>query len=132
MRTHLYLLLLAAGISAAPQLSIVAELLTLLQQICHSVAKDIQYIMFQNTRIETPDNMDDVNCVSTIFEGAEQLKTIPAMKKFSDFFQKLERLKKSLTPYLAKEGHCDTERKNAMVFLERLTTFIRKASKPTR
>ncbi|XP_009321057.1 PREDICTED: interleukin-5-like [Pygoscelis adeliae] len=127
MKTHLYLLLLAAGISAAPQMSSMAELLTLLQQMRESVTKDIQ-----NLRIETPDNIDDVNCVSTIFEGTEQLKTNPAMKKFSVFFQKLERLKQSLTPSLAKEGKCDTERKNATIFIGKLMTFIRKASKNAR
>uniref|UniRef100_A0A663MS17 Interleukin-5 n=1 Tax=Athene cunicularia TaxID=194338 RepID=A0A663MS17_ATHCN len=74
----------------------------------------------------------DVNCVSTIFEGTEQLKTSPAMKKFSVFFQKFERLKQSLTPSLAKEGQCDTERKNATIFIENLMTFIRKASKTAR
>lgn len=42
MKTHLYLLLLAAGISAAPQMSSMAELLTLLQQMHESVTKDIQ------------------------------------------------------------------------------------------
>ncbi|NXJ43685.1 IL5 protein, partial [Ciconia maguari] len=127
MRTHLYLLLLAAGISAAPQMSSMAELLTLLQQMWQSVTKDLQ-----NLRIETPDNIDDVNCVSTIFEGTEQLKTHPAMKRFSVFFQKLERLKQSLTPSLAKEGKCDTERKNARIFIEKLMTFIRRASKNAR
>ncbi|KFM12103.1 hypothetical protein AS27_12095, partial [Aptenodytes forsteri] len=135
MKTHLYLLLLAAGISAAPQMSSMAELLTLLQQMCESVTKDIQVSLiniFQNLRIETPDNIDDVNCVSTIFEGTEQLKTNPAMKKFSVFFQKLERLKQSLTPSLAKEGKCDTERKNATIFIGKLMTFIRKASKNAR
>ncbi|KAF1665089.1 hypothetical protein FQA23_0014045, partial [Aptenodytes patagonicus] len=135
MKTHLYLLLLAAGISAAPQMSSMAELLTLLQQMCESVTKDIQVSLiniFQNLRIETPDNIDDVNCVSTIFEGTEQLKTNPAMKKFSVFFQKLERLKQTLTPSLAKEGKCDTERKNATIFIGKLMTFIRKASKNAR
>ncbi|KFO12433.1 hypothetical protein N312_05355 [Balearica regulorum gibbericeps] len=127
MKTHLYLLLLAAGISAAPQMSSMAELLTLLQQMCESMANDVQ-----NLRIETPDNIDDVNCVSTIFEGTEQLKTHPAMKKFSVFFQKFERLKQSLTPSLAKEGKCDTERMNATRFMEKLMTFVRKASKKTR
>ncbi|KFV59919.1 hypothetical protein N328_09408, partial [Gavia stellata] len=140
MKTHLYLLLLAAGVSAAPQMSSMAELLTLLQQMCESVTKDIRmilerlngYIIFQNLRIETPDNIDDVNCVSTIFEGTEQLKTNPAMKKFSVFFQKFERLKQSLSPSPAKEGKCDTERKNATIFMEKLMTFIRKASKNAR
>ncbi|KFP63758.1 hypothetical protein N322_07970 [Cariama cristata] len=127
MQTHLYLLLLAAGISAAPQMSSMAELLTLLQQMHESATKDVQ-----NLRIETPDDIDDVNCVSRIFEGAEQLKTNPAMKKYSVFFQKFERLKQSLTPSLAKEGNCDTERKNATTFIKKLMTFIRKASKPAR
>ncbi|KFP10125.1 hypothetical protein Z169_00077, partial [Egretta garzetta] len=127
MKTHLYLLLLAAGISAAPQISSMAELLTLLQKMCEAMAKDTQ-----NLRIETPVNIDDVNCVSTIFEGMEQLKTIPAMKKFGVFFQKFERLKQSLTPSLAEEGQCDTERRNATIFIEKLMTFIRKASKTTR
>ncbi|NXW53284.1 IL5 protein, partial [Eurystomus gularis] len=127
MRTHLYLLLLAAGISAASQMSSMAELLTLLQQMWRSVAKDLP-----NLRIETPDNVDDVNCVSTIFEGTEQLKTNPAMKEFSVFFQKFEILKQSFTPRLPKEGKCDTERKNAARFLEKVMTFIRKASKNPR
>ncbi|NXW47504.1 IL5 protein, partial [Nyctiprogne leucopyga] len=127
MQTHLYLLLLAAGISAAPQMSSLAELLTLLQRMHGSMTKDVQ-----NLRIETPDNIDDVNCVSTIFEGMELLKTNPAMKKFSGVFQKFERLKQSLTPNLAKEGNCDTERRNATVFIEKLMTFIRKALKNAR
>ncbi|KFQ69636.1 hypothetical protein N335_09849, partial [Phaethon lepturus] len=140
MKTHLYLLLLAAGISAAPQMSSVAELLTSLQQMRRSTAKDLQMIferlnkdiIFQNLRIETPDNIDDVNCVSTIFEGMEQLKTNPATKKFSVFFQNFERLKQIFTPSLAKEGKCDTERKTATLFIEKLMTFIRKASKNAR
>ncbi|KGL86968.1 hypothetical protein N301_09247, partial [Charadrius vociferus] len=127
MKTHLYLLLLAAGISAAPHTSSMAELLKLLEQMCESVTKDLQ-----NLRIETPDNIDDVNCVSTIFEGTEQLKTNPATKKFSVFFQKFERLKQSLTPNLATEGKCDTERRNARIFIQKLMTFIRKASKNAR
>ncbi|XP_074772591.1 interleukin-5-like [Athene noctua] len=127
MKIQLCLLLLAAGISAAPPMSSIAELLTLLEQMCEAMTKDMR-----NLRIETPDNIDDVNCVSTIFEGTEQLKTSPAMKKFSVFFQKFERLKQSLTPSLAKEGQCDTERKNARIFIENLMTFIRKASKTAR
>ncbi|XP_032559271.1 interleukin-5-like [Chiroxiphia lanceolata] len=127
MKTHLYLLLLAAGISAASQRSSMAELLTLLQQMWEVMAKDIQ-----NLRIETPDNINDVNCISTIFEGTERLKTNPAMKKFSAFFQNFERLKQFLTPSLAKEGKCDTERRNATIFINKLMTFIRKALKPTR
>ncbi|XP_026714280.1 interleukin-5-like [Athene cunicularia] len=127
MKIQLCLLLLAAGISAAPPMSSIAELLSLLEQMCEAMAKDTR-----NLRIETPDNIDDVNCVSTIFEGTEQLKTSPAMKKFSVFFQKFERLKQSLTPSLAKEGQCDTERKNATIFIENLMTFIRKASKTAR
>uniref|UniRef100_A0A8B9GE36 Interleukin-5 n=1 Tax=Amazona collaria TaxID=241587 RepID=A0A8B9GE36_9PSIT len=120
MKTHLYLLLLAAGISAAPDMSSTAELLTLLQQMSESM------MIFK--RIETPDDMNDVNCISTIFEGTEQLKTNPAMKKFSGFFQKFERLKQSLTPSLGREEKCDTERKSATVFMGRLMTFIRKAA----
>ncbi|XP_027499319.1 interleukin-5-like [Corapipo altera] len=127
MKTHLYLLLLAAGISAASQRSSMAELLTLLQQMWEVMAKDIQ-----NLRIETPDNINDVNCISTIFEGTERLKTYPAMKKFSAFFQNFERLKQFLTPSLAKEGKCDTERRNATIFINKLMTFIQKALKPTR
>lgn len=42
MKTHLYLLLLAAGISAAPQICSMAELLTLLQQMYEVMTKDIQ------------------------------------------------------------------------------------------
>ncbi|KFP29974.1 hypothetical protein N325_01468, partial [Colius striatus] len=119
MKTHLYFLLLVAGISAAPQMSSMVELLTLLEQMWDSVAKDNQ-----NLRIETPDNIEDVNCVSTIFEGMEQLKTHPAMKKYSVFFQKFER--QFLTPSLANEEECDTERRNATIFIEKLMTFIRK------
>ncbi|KFU92300.1 hypothetical protein M959_03907, partial [Chaetura pelagica] len=88
--------------------------------------------VLQNLRIETPDNTDDVSCVSTMFEGAEQLKTNPAMKKFSAFFQNLERLKQSLTPSLAKEGICDTERRAATIFIGKLMTFIQKASRSAR
>ncbi|NWS20433.1 IL5 protein, partial [Pachyramphus minor] len=134
MKTHLYLLLLAAGISAASQMSSMAELLTLLQQMWEVMAKDIQaeYVIFQNLRIETPDNINDVNCISTIFEGTERLKTNPAMKKFSAFFQNFERLKQFLTPNLAKEGKCDTERRNATVFIKKLMTFIQKELKPRR
>ncbi|NXP51169.1 IL5 protein, partial [Heliornis fulica] len=127
MKTHLYLLLLALGISAAPQQSSVAELVTLLKQMCEAMAKDVQ-----NLRIETPDTIDDVNCVSTIFKGAEQLKTHPAMKNFSVFFQKLEKLKQLLTPHLEKEGQCDTERRNATLFIGKLVMFLRKASKKAR
>ncbi|XP_069725629.1 interleukin-5-like [Phaenicophaeus curvirostris] len=127
MRTHLYLLLLAAGISAASQASSIAELLTLLQQMSKSVTKENQ-----NLRIETPDNIDDVNCVSTIFEGTEQLRTNPTMTKFSVFFQKFEKLKPSLTPNLAEEGKCDTERKNTTTFIAKLMTFIRQASKKSK
>ncbi|KFP94031.1 hypothetical protein N329_02428, partial [Haliaeetus albicilla] len=127
MKILLYILLLAASISAAPQMSNMAELQILLQQMCESMTKDSW-----NLRIETPDNIDDVNCISTIFEGTEQLKTNPAMKKFRVFFQKFERLKQLLTPSLAKEGKCDTERKNATIFLEKLMTFIRKISKTAR
>ncbi|NWY47794.1 IL5 protein, partial [Sylvia atricapilla] len=127
MKTHLYLLLLAAGISAAPQMSSVAELLTLLQQLCEEVTKDIQ-----NLRIETPDNIDDANCISIIFKGMEQLKQNPAMKKFSAFFQNFERLKQWLIPNLAKEGKCDTERRSPKIFIKKLMTFIRKLLKNTR
>ncbi|NXW35763.1 IL5 protein, partial [Phaetusa simplex] len=127
MKTHLYLLLLAASISAAPHMSSVSELLTLLQEMRESTTKDNLAL-----RIETPDNIDDVNCVSTIFEGTEQLKHNPATKKFSVFFQKFERLKQFLAPNLAKEAKCDTERKTARMFIEKLMTFIRKASKNAR
>ncbi|NXH27688.1 IL5 protein, partial [Myiagra hebetior] len=127
MKTHLYLLLLAAGISAAPQMSSMAELLTLLQQMCEVMTKDIQ-----NLRIETPNNIDDVNCISTIFEGTEQLKNNPATKKFSVFFQKFERLKQWLMPSLEKEGKCDTERRSTTIFIKKLTTFIREVFKNTR
>ncbi|NXB79278.1 IL5 protein, partial [Donacobius atricapilla] len=131
MKTHLYLLLLAAGISAAPQMSsmaeLLAELLTLLQQMCKVMTKDIQ-----NLRIETPDNIDDVNCMSTIFKGTEQLKNNPAMKKFSAFFRNFERLKQWLMPNLAKEGKCDTEARSTTVFIKKLMTFIRKVLRTTR
>ncbi|PKU36974.1 interleukin-5-like [Limosa lapponica baueri] len=82
MQAHLYLLLLAVGISAAPQVSSMAELLTLLQEMGESMTRDAQTL-----RIETPDNVD---------------------------------------------GECDTERKNARLFIQKLITFIRKASKDTR
>ncbi|NWZ98441.1 IL5 protein, partial [Nesospiza acunhae] len=124
MKTHLYLLLLTAGISAAPQMSSMAELLTLLQQMYEVTTKDIQ-----NLRIETPNNIDDVNCISTIFEGTEQLKNNPAMKKFNAFFQNFERLKQWLMLNLAKEGKCDTERRSATIFIIKLMTFIRKLLK---
>ncbi|NXG22521.1 IL5 protein, partial [Grallaria varia] len=127
MQTHLYLLLLAAGVSAASQTSSRAELLTLLQQMWQVMARDSQSL-----RIETPDDINDVNCISTIFEGTEQLKTNPAMKRFSAFFQKFERLKQFLTPTLAREGNCDTERRSAMIFIEKLMTFILKALKTRR
>ncbi|XP_068062437.1 interleukin-5-like [Anomalospiza imberbis] len=142
MKTHLYLLLLAAGISAAPQRSSMAELLTLLQQMCAVMTKDIQ-----NLRIETPNNIDDVNCISTIFEGTEQLKNNPAMKKFSAFFQNFAILKQWLMPNLAKEvgiyllsardhtaemGKCDTERRSTTIFIKKLMTFIRKVLKNTK
>ncbi|NXR43459.1 IL5 protein, partial [Zosterops hypoxanthus] len=127
MKTHLYLLLIAAGISAAPQMSRIAELLTVLQQICEVMTKDIQ-----NLRIETPDNINDVNCISTIFEGMEQLKNNPAMKKFSAFFHNFERLKQWLMPNLAKEGKCDTERRSTTIFIKKVMTFIRKLLKNTR
>lgn len=42
MKIHLYLLLLAAGVSAAPPISSMTELLTLLEQMYDSVTKDIQ------------------------------------------------------------------------------------------
>ncbi|KFP71327.1 hypothetical protein N310_09707, partial [Acanthisitta chloris] len=122
MKTHLYLLLLAAGISAAPQKSSMAELLTPLQQMYEVMVKDIQTL-----RIETPNNIADVNCISTIFKGTEQLKTNPAMKKFSAFFQSFERLKPLLMPSLAKEEKCDTERRTATIFITKLKTFIQKA-----
>uniref|UniRef100_H0Z3Q1 Interleukin-5 n=1 Tax=Taeniopygia guttata TaxID=59729 RepID=H0Z3Q1_TAEGU len=127
MKTHLYLLLLAAGISAAPQISSMAELVTLLQQMCEMMTKDIQ-----NLRIETPNNIDDVNCISTIFKGTEQLKNNPAMKKFSVFFQNFEKLKQWLMPNLAKEGKCDTERRSTTIFIKKLMTFIRKVLKTPR
>uniref|UniRef100_A0A674GQU2 Interleukin-5 n=1 Tax=Taeniopygia guttata TaxID=59729 RepID=A0A674GQU2_TAEGU len=113
MKTHLYLLLLAAGISAAPQISSMAELLII-------------------KRIETPNNIDDVNCISTIFKGTEQLKNNPAMKKFSVFFQNFEKLKQWLMPNLAKEGKCDTERRSTTIFIKKLMTFIRKVLKTPR
>ncbi|NXQ25626.1 IL5 protein, partial [Alaudala cheleensis] len=126
MKTHLCLLLLAAGISAAPQMTMssMAELLTLLQQMCEVMTKDTQ-----NLRIETPDNIDDVNCISTIFEGTEQLKKNPAMRNFSAFFHNFERLKQWLTPNPAQEGKCDTERRTTTIFINKLMTFIRKVLK---
>ncbi|NWW32032.1 IL5 protein, partial [Panurus biarmicus] len=127
MKTHLYLLLLAAGISAASQMRSMAELLILLQQMCEVTTNDIQ-----NLRIETPDNIDDVNCISTIFEGTEQLKNNAAMKKFSAFFHNFERLKQRLMPNLAKKGKCDTERRSTTIFIKKLMTFIRKILKNPR
>ncbi|KFQ20364.1 hypothetical protein N331_09081, partial [Merops nubicus] len=127
MKTPLYLLLLAAGISATSQLSNIAELLASLKQMHQLAAEHIP-----NLRMETPDNINDANCVSTIFEGTEQLKTNPAMKKFSVFFQKLEGLKQSFTPRQPKGGQCETERKTATIFIEKLMTFIRKALKNTK
>ncbi|XP_066833357.1 interleukin-5-like [Anser cygnoides] len=129
MRTHLYLIFLAAGIYAAPHMSNIAELLTLLQQMKNSMTGDIL-----NLRIETPASLDDVNCINALFEGAELLKTNPDLKKFSVFFQKFERLKQSLIPSLAEEfqGECETERRNTTKFIEKLITFIRKLSKDAR
>ncbi|KFO70025.1 hypothetical protein N303_10907 [Cuculus canorus] len=142
MKTHLYLLLLAAGISAVSQASSMAELLTLLQQMSKSMTTDkqassisillIENLLYQILLIETPDNIDDMNCVSTIFEGTEQLKTNPTMAKFSVFFQKFEQLRPSLTASLAREGKCNTERTNATTFIGKLMTFIRIASKKAR
>uniref|UniRef100_A0A8B9NTK7 Interleukin-5 n=1 Tax=Accipiter nisus TaxID=211598 RepID=A0A8B9NTK7_9AVES len=137
MKIHLYILLLAASISAAPQMSNMAELQILLQQMCESMTKDswvIEHFCLSHLQIQAQVSNDlfDVNCISTIFEGTEQLKTNLAMKKFSVFFQKFERLKQLLTPRLAKEGKCDTERKNAAIFLEKLMVFIRKVSKTAR
>uniref|UniRef100_A0A8C3EA81 Interleukin-5 n=1 Tax=Corvus moneduloides TaxID=1196302 RepID=A0A8C3EA81_CORMO len=133
MKTHLYLLLLAAGISAAPQMSSVAELLTLLQQMCEVMTKDIQVNSISIfLMIETPNNIDDVNCISTIFEGTEQLKNNPAIKKFSGFFQKFERLRQWLMPSLEKEGKCDAERRSTTIFIKKLMTFIQKVLKNTR
>ncbi|NXR19326.1 IL5 protein, partial [Cinclus mexicanus] len=137
MKTHLYLLLLAAGISAAPQMSSMAELLTVLQQMCEMMTKDIQVnsisiFLISNLMIETPNDIDDVSCISTIFEGTEQLKNNPAMKNFSVFFQNFERLKQWLMPNLTKEGKCDTERRSTTIFIKKLMTFIRKVFKNTR
>ncbi|XP_061204177.1 uncharacterized protein LOC133209526 [Neopsephotus bourkii] len=157
MKTHLYLLLLAASISAAPYMSSTAELLTLLQQMRESMAKESQVcsmsmivitycgrwlptLVSHSALLFLPSQ--DVNCISVIFEGAEQLKMDPAMKKFSGFFQKFERLKQSLTPSLGREvgtcflspslvlfqEECDTERKSATAFMRELMTFIRKAA----
>ncbi|KFV73538.1 Interleukin-5, partial [Struthio camelus australis] len=127
MKTHLYFILLATSVCAAPQMSSIAELLTLLEQIYSSVAEDTQSL-----RIETPLHIDNANCVNKIFEGTELLKNKLDMNKFSAFFQKFERLKQSLTPSLGKEEECHTERKNPKRFIEKLTTFIRKSSKKPR
>uniref|UniRef100_A0A493T9W3 Interleukin-5 n=2 Tax=Anas platyrhynchos TaxID=8839 RepID=A0A493T9W3_ANAPP len=138
MRTHLYLIFLAAGIYAAPHISNIAELLSLLQQMKNSMTGDSlvslinKYIIFQNMRIETPASIDNVNCIDTLFEGVELLKNNSDLKKFSVFFQKFERLKQSLIPSLAEEGECETERRNTTKFIEKLITFIRKLSKGTR
>uniref|UniRef100_A0A8B9PJH3 Interleukin-5 n=1 Tax=Apteryx owenii TaxID=8824 RepID=A0A8B9PJH3_APTOW len=127
MKTHLCFILLAASISAAPHMSNIAELLTLLEQIYNSVTEDTQ-----NLRIETPLHTDNASCVNKIFEGTELLKNNLDMKKFGAFFQKFERMKQSLTPRLGKEEECDTERKPPQKFIEKLTTFIRKLSKNPR
>uniref|UniRef100_A0A8C6N8H6 Interleukin-5 n=1 Tax=Melopsittacus undulatus TaxID=13146 RepID=A0A8C6N8H6_MELUD len=124
MKTYLYLLLMVAGICAAPHMSSITELLTLLQQMRESMSMVtnpcISPLLFLPSQ--------DVNCISTVFEGIEQLKTNAAMKKFSEFFWKFERLKQSLTPSLGREEKCDTERKSATVFMGNLVTFIRKAA----
>ncbi|OXB57292.1 hypothetical protein ASZ78_000510 [Callipepla squamata] len=79
-------------------------------------------------RIETPVSADDENCTKTLFEGTELLKNNPKMKRFDAFFQRFDRLRPSLTANLEREGECDTERKNAKKFIEKLITFIRKLS----
>uniref|UniRef100_A0A8C6YS11 Interleukin-5 n=1 Tax=Nothoprocta perdicaria TaxID=30464 RepID=A0A8C6YS11_NOTPE len=89
-------------------------------------------IIFQNWRIETPLHTDSVTCMNKIFEGTELLKKKLDMNKFGAFFQKFERLKQSLTLRPGKEEECDTERKNPKIFIEKLTTFIRKSSKTLR
>ncbi|XP_068554714.1 interleukin-5-like [Anas acuta] len=127
MRTHLYLIFLAAGIYAAPHISNIAELLSLLQQMKNSMTGDSL-----NLRIETPASIDNVNCIDTLFEGVELLKNNSDLKKFSVFFQKFERLKQSLIPSPAEEGECETERRNTTKFIEKLITFIRKLSKGTK
>uniref|UniRef100_G1N9U6 Interleukin-5 n=1 Tax=Meleagris gallopavo TaxID=9103 RepID=G1N9U6_MELGA len=122
MRTHLYLLLLAAGASATPLQSNLAELQTWLQEIYQSVD-------MLNLRIETPVSSDDESCIKTLFEGTELLKNNPKMKRFSIFFQSFDKLRPSLTANLAREGKCDTERKNVKRFIEKLRTFLRKLSR---
>ncbi|XP_072204780.1 interleukin-5-like [Excalfactoria chinensis] len=125
MRTHLYLLLLIAGASAIPLRNNLAELRESLQEIYQSVG-------MLNLRIETPVSTDDENCIKTLFEGMDLLKNNPEMRRFSAFFQSFEKLKPSLTANLAREGECDTERRNVKNFIEKLRTFIRKLSRGAR
>uniref|UniRef100_A0A8C9FN70 Interleukin-5 n=1 Tax=Pavo cristatus TaxID=9049 RepID=A0A8C9FN70_PAVCR len=135
MRTHLYLLLLTVGASATPLRSNLAELQTWLHQIYLSVdtlVNSIFYFYSTNLRIETPVSTDEENCIKTLFEGTELLKNNPEMRRFSAFFQSFDKLRPSLTANLAKEGECDTERKNAKKFIEKLRTFIRKLSRGAR
>uniref|UniRef100_A0A669PUR9 Interleukin-5 n=1 Tax=Phasianus colchicus TaxID=9054 RepID=A0A669PUR9_PHACC len=132
MRTHLYLVLLAAGASAIPLQSNLAELQTWLQEIYQSVdmlVNSIFYFYSMNLRIETPVSSDDESCIKTLFEGTELLKNNPEMKRFSVFFQSFDKLRPSLTANLSREGECDTERKNVKRFIEKLRTFIRKLSR---
>ncbi|KAI6077073.1 Interleukin-5-like protein [Aix galericulata] len=122
------------SIYAAPHISNIAELLTLLQQMKNSMTGDIltvetnaSYRFAEEDRhalvsqlqllaqtascIQTEGlsqnyllvQADNVNCIDTLFEGVELLKTNPDLKKFSVFFQKIERLKQSLIPSLAEE-----------------------------
>ncbi|KAM7101305.1 uncharacterized protein J5F26_008844 [Ciconia maguari] len=116
MRTHLYLLLLAAGISAAPQMSSMAELLTLLQQMWQSVTKDLQpfwppcldhKVSETNARYRFVEEHRRAQCMAAL--GMGQGKQGCEMR-----------------------GKCDTERKNARIFIEKLMTFIRRASKNAR
>ncbi|OXB76677.1 UNVERIFIED_CONTAM: hypothetical protein H355_008716 [Colinus virginianus] len=154
MRTHLYLLLLTVAASASVPQSDLAELQTLLKQIHLSVDTLVnlifpflydsliswniesfsEYLAFTKSqtiiklRIETPVSADDENCTKTLFEGTELLKNNPKMKRFEAFFQRFDRLRLSLTANLEREGECDTERKDAKKFIEKLITFIRKLS----
>ncbi|KGL72548.1 hypothetical protein N309_08400, partial [Tinamus guttatus] len=129
MKTQLWFVLLATSAWAAPQLSTVAELLALLGHVQSAVAEGTQHCLI-SVLLFLP--FQTVNCMNKIFEGTELLKKNLDMKKHGAFFQKFERLKQSLTLHPGKEEECDTERKNPKIFIEKLTTFIRKSSKIAR
>ncbi|NXC38990.1 IL5 protein, partial [Penelope pileata] len=131
MRAHLYLLLLAAGICARPQISNIAELLTLLEDINTSITGDLlvnliyTFLIF-SLMIETPASINNMSCINALFAGTERLKKNPGMKRFRAFFLKFENLKQSLIARPAEEGECETESRNVKKFIEKLKTFIQK------